>query len=153
MFSMIIYPICSLFDKFILLTTYFVKSFVSDLYFLTVSSWGPSGTMKFRNFKNIDTLPQCILGSFGINKEQIKVFKELKEHFWRKSVLYQTIKTKERPQHSCTCDQYWGYTFHQYTMLDERTLLRSYRQCPQISHCLKGSLQHFFYFHAWQMQT
>ena len=95
MFSMIIYPICSLFDKFILLTTYFVKSFVSDLYFLTVSSWGPSGTMKFRNFKNIDTLPQCILGSFGINTEQIRFFTEPKEHVWRRGILYQILKGKE----------------------------------------------------------
>ena len=100
MFSLIIYSICSYFDKFVSLRTYFVKISVSALYFLTVSFWGPSGTMKFRNFKNIDTPPQCILGSFGINKEQIKVFKELKEHFWRKSVLYQTIKTKERLCHS-----------------------------------------------------
>ena len=31
-----------------------------------------------------------------LKKEQNLYFKELKEHFWRKSVLYQTIKTKER---------------------------------------------------------
>ena len=78
--------------------TYFVKSSVPALYSMTVSSWGPSGKMKFRN---IDTLPEGIWGSFGINKEQIKVFKELKEHFWREEVLYQTIKTKERLCHSC----------------------------------------------------
>ena len=38
-----------------------------------------------------------------LKKEQILFFKELKEHFWRQGVLYQTIKTKERPQHSCSC--------------------------------------------------
>ena len=32
-------------------------------------------------------------------------FKELKEHFWRNSVLYQTIKTKERLYHSWNCSQ------------------------------------------------
>ena len=84
----------------ILFTTYFVKSSVPALYCLTAYSWGPPSTMKFRHIKNVDTLPQCIWGSFGINKEQIKVFKELKEHFWRKGVLYQTIKTKERLCHS-----------------------------------------------------
>ena len=61
MFSMIIYQICSKFDKFILFTTYFVNTSVPALYSLSVSSWGPSGTMKFRNVKNIDTLPE----SFG----------------------------------------------------------------------------------------
>ena len=35
-----------------------------------------------------------------MKKEQILFFKELKEHFWRKGVLYQTIKSKERPYHS-----------------------------------------------------
>ena len=50
----------------------------------------------------------CILRSilfkiqeFFLKKEQNLYFKELKEHFWRKSVLYQTIKTKERLYHSC----------------------------------------------------
>ena len=36
-----------------------------------------------------------------MNTEQIEVFNELKEHFWREDVLYQTIKTKERLCHSC----------------------------------------------------
>ena len=36
-----------------------------------------------------------------MNTGQIEVFKELKEHFWREDVIYQTIKTKERLCHSC----------------------------------------------------
>jgi len=50
----------------------------------------------------------CILRSilfkiqdFFLKKEQNLYFKELKEHFWKKGVLYQTIKTKERLYHSC----------------------------------------------------
>ena len=38
-----------------------------------------------------------------LKKEQNLYFKELKEHFWSKSVLYQTIKTKERLYHSWKC--------------------------------------------------
>ena len=90
-------------DDYHLVMTHFVNISMPALHSLTVSSSGLSGAMKFRHLKNIDTLPQCIWGSFGINKEQIKVFKELKEHFWRKGVLYQTIKTKERLCHSCPC--------------------------------------------------
>ena len=44
-------------------------------------------------------------------KEQKLFFKELKEHFWRKSVLYQTIKTKERLQHSWNCVPAVAYHF------------------------------------------
>ena len=80
---------------------YFVKSSVPPQFSPTVSSQGSWSTMKFKHCMKINSLPKCISGSFGINKEQIKVFKELKEHFWRKSVLYQTIKTKERLCHSC----------------------------------------------------
>ena len=85
-----------------LFMAYFVKSSVVPQFSPTVSSRGSSSTMKFKHCMKINSLPECILGSFGMNKEQIKVFKELKEHFWRKGVLYQTIKTKERLCHSCT---------------------------------------------------
>ena len=38
---------------------------------------------------------------FRDDKEIIQFFKEPKEHFWGKGVLYQTLKTKERLQHGC----------------------------------------------------
>ena len=66
-----------------LFMAYFVKSSVVPQF-----SQGSSSTMKFKHCMKINSLPECILGSFGINKEQIKVFKELKEHFWWMSVLY-----------------------------------------------------------------
>ena len=97
MFSMIIYPICSYFDNFILLRHILSRALCQIYIIQQLHPGDHQGTMKFRHLKNIDTLPKCIWGSFGINKEHIKVFKELKEHFLRKGVLYQTIKTKERP--------------------------------------------------------
>ena len=44
---------------------------------------------------------QHVSDDFRRDKKQIQFFKEPKEYLGRKSVLYQTIKTKERPQHSC----------------------------------------------------
>ena len=88
MFIIMICPVCSHFDKFIPFMAHLVNISVPALFSQTVPSWGPSGDMKCQHLENIDTLTQCIWGSFGINKEQIKVFKELKEHFWRKGVLY-----------------------------------------------------------------
>ena len=117
--------------------THFVKNSMPALSSWTVSSSVRSGKMKFSHFKNIDTLPQCIWGSFGINKEQIKVFKELKEHFWRKGVLYQTIKTKERLCHSCIC--YWLKIFYDFQFgwislqgMSERSTGRRCSDCPKL---------------------
>ena len=36
-----------------------------------------------------------------MDKEQFEFFKEPKEHFLPRTVLYRTLKTKERRQHSC----------------------------------------------------
>ena len=48
---------------------------------------------------------QHISGGFSMDKEHFEFFKEPKEHFWVRGVLYRTLKTKERPQHS------WNYDY------------------------------------------
>ena len=48
-----------------------------------------------------DSQPRHNLDGFVMGKEQFEFFKEPKEHFLPRTVLYRTLKTKERRQHSC----------------------------------------------------
>ena len=80
----------------ILTSSFCSRYFISDIFF--VWTINELISVEHLGWKHPARVP---LGQFGMNKEQIKVFKELKEHFWREEVLYQTIKTKERLCHSC----------------------------------------------------
>ena len=88
---------CKKVDKFVLFIG--TRSILQQ--FFPFSPGGTKSATQFSQFKDKDTLTYWIWGYLRMNTEQIEVFKELKEHFWREDVLYQTIKTKERLCHSC----------------------------------------------------
>ena len=85
-------------DKLVLFITFSQVFSANYLLFPPFSSLQPLGAKFLQEIQlswQGSTLPECIWGSFGINTEQIRFFKEPKEHFWRRAVLYQIIKGKE----------------------------------------------------------